>query len=57
VRNINIERDVGPRSVAVEDTIVRDSNSEFTAGEFFKEAGEVIAVCLGLGLLTQILLG
>jgi hypothetical protein len=30
---------------------------QFTPGQFFREAGVVIAVCLGLGLFVQILLG
>jgi hypothetical protein len=31
--------------------------SEFTPAEFFKDTGMVIAVCLGLGLLMQLVLG
>ena len=34
-----------------------ESADEFTPAEFFKDAGRVIAVCLGLGLLMQLLLG
>jgi len=57
VRNIEIERGITPRALADEDTIVPDSSQHFTAGEFFKDAGGLIAVCLGLGLLMGILLG
>jgi hypothetical protein len=31
--------------------------SELTPAEFFKDAGMVIALCLGLGLLMQLVLG
>ena len=57
MRNIEIERGITPRALADEDTIVPDSSQHFTAGEFFKDAGGLIAVCLGLGLLMGILLG
>jgi hypothetical protein len=34
-----------------------DIRSQYTPGQFFKEAGTVIAGCLALGLLMQVLLG
>ena len=35
----------------------RESGGTFTPGQFFREAGTLIAVCLAVGLLTRILLG
>lgn len=40
-----------------EDTIVANSSPCFTPEEFFKDAGVIIAFCLGLGLLMHVLLG
>ena len=51
VKNIGIAGDLQREEVAVAGDL-----AEFTPAEFFKEAGTVIAVCLGLGLLMQILL-
>jgi hypothetical protein len=57
VRNIHIEAGMRQRALDVEDTVVENSSPRFTAGEFFKDAGGIIAICLGLGLLMQVLLG
>lgn len=55
VRNVDIAGDLersAPRNkIASADDIVR-----FSPAEFFRDAGTVIAVCLGLGLLLQLLL-
>jgi hypothetical protein len=37
--------------------MTHDPGVRFTPGQFFKEAGTLIAICLGLGLLAQIVLG
>jgi hypothetical protein len=57
VRNIEIEGDLTRRDLVAEDRLVADSPRQFTSGDFFKDAGGVIAFCLGLGLLMQVLLG
>jgi hypothetical protein len=57
VKNIHVARDMRPHDLEYEDKSVFDSVTPFTPGEFFKDAGTVIAVCLGLGLLMRILLG
>ncbi len=57
MRNIHIEAGMRQRALDVEDTVVENSSPRFTAGEFFKDAGGIIAICLGLGLLMQVLLG
>ena len=36
---------------------IQDTDRPFTPGQFLREAGTVIAVCLGLGLLAQVWLG
>jgi hypothetical protein len=57
VRNIDIAQSGTPRALGVDQTNVPDSDASFTPGDFFKDAGTLIAVCLGLGLLMRILLG
>lgn len=37
-------------------TEIQISGEKFTPGDFFREAGAIIAVCLGLGVLMQLLL-
>ena len=56
VRNIDIAGDL-ERSAPRDEAALAGDLSNFTPAEFFKEAGTVIAVCLGLGLLMQLLLG
>ena len=56
VRNANIAQDVGQPALDAAST-TRGDPAQFTPGQFFKEAGTVIAVCLTLGLLAQLLLG
>jgi hypothetical protein len=56
VRNAEIARHPNPR-------VLDEANPDdlpvarFTPGQFFREAGALIAVCLGLGLFVQTLLG
>jgi len=38
-----------------EHRVTQNPGARFTPGQFFKEAGILIAVCLGLGLLAQVL--
>jgi hypothetical protein len=57
VKNLHFEQNVQPvtrqNDVALDD----GSGAQFTPADFFKEAGTIIAACLGLGLLMQVLLG
>jgi hypothetical protein len=57
VKNLHIVHDAIPRAPDVARTSATDRGAGFTSTEFFKDAGTVIAVCLGLGLLMRILLG
>lgn len=57
VRNIEIEGAMRRHALTDEDTIVANSSPCFTPEEFFKDAGVIIAFCLGLGLLMHVLLG
>jgi hypothetical protein len=45
------------RVLDADDADAHDTDRQFTPADFFKEAGAIIAVCLGLGVLMQILLG
>ena len=54
--NIDIAGDL-QRSAPQDEAAWAGDMDEFTPAEFFKDAGAVIAVCLGLGLLMQLLLG
>ena len=54
---LDIARGVGPRGFDDEAVTSHDSGARFTPGQFFREAGTLIAVCLSLGLLMRILLG
>jgi hypothetical protein len=57
VKNLTVVRDVGQPTRNDEAVFAGDADTRFTPGEFFRDAGTVIAVCFGLGLLMQILLG
>ena len=57
MRNPDFARDARPHAFDDEDTVTHDEGERFTPGQFCKEAGTIIAVCLGLGLLVQIVLG
>jgi len=57
VKNLHIVHDAMLRTPDIERTINADREAVFTPGEFFRDAGTLIAVCLGLGLLTRVLLG
>ncbi len=56
VRNPDIAEDL-QRAAPQDEAALAGDPDEFTPAEFFKDAGTVIAVCLGLGLLMQLLLG
>jgi hypothetical protein len=51
---IDMARDQAQSAVNTTDA---NSGVRFTPADFFRDAGTVIAVCLALGLLAQILLG
>jgi hypothetical protein len=57
VRNPDFAGDARPHVLDDEDMFTHDEGERFTPGQFFKEAGSIVAVCLGLGLLVQIVLG
>jgi hypothetical protein len=57
VRNIDIAGDLQRSAPQGEAALVTGDLGQFTPAEFFRDAGTVIAVCLGLGLLMQLLLG
>jgi hypothetical protein len=56
MRNIHIAGDL-QRSAPQEQAALAGDRDAFTPSEFFKDAGTVIVVCLGLGLLMQLVLG
>jgi hypothetical protein len=57
VKNLNVVRDVGQSARNDEAMFASASGARFTSAEFFTDAGTVIAVCLGLGLLMRLVLG
>ena len=57
VRNANAARSDEPRVFDQEQMAIQEADRQFTPGQFLLEAGTVIAVCLGLGLLAQVLFG
>jgi hypothetical protein len=57
VKNVNVARGVRSHDFDQQQALSHDSGIRFTPGQFFKEAGTVIAVCLVLGLVAQVLLG
>ena len=44
-----------PRSPAAVRDVADESGAGFTAADFFKQTGTVIAVCLGLAAMAQVL--
>ena len=56
VKNASPARSGEPFLLEVERTSTQETPEQFTPGDFFREAGTVIAVCLALGLLMQFLL-
>jgi hypothetical protein len=57
MEHLNIARNARQRVFDADDADAHDTDRQFTPADFFKEAGAIIAVCLGLGVLMQILLG
>jgi hypothetical protein len=57
VRNIDIAGDLQRAALQDDEAALAGNRDEFTPAEFLKDAGIVIAVCLGLGLLMQLVLG
>jgi hypothetical protein len=53
----NLVQDVQTSTGEDDVTFCGASGAQFTPADFFKDAGTIIAVCLALGLLMQILLG
>jgi hypothetical protein len=56
VKNASPARSDEPFLLKVERTATQEAHEQFTPGDFFREAGTVIAVCLVLGVLMQLLL-
>ena len=44
-----------PRAGDESDEPTQDTRAQYTPGEFLNQAGIVIAVCLGLAMLAQVL--
>jgi hypothetical protein len=57
LKDIHIAQNSGLPSLETKAVFACDSDARFTPARFIKEAGTVIAVCLGLGLLAQLLAG
>jgi hypothetical protein len=59
MKTIDMAPDQGPRALHTTDVGGgdADSHARFTPTDFFRDAGTMIAVCLVLGLLAQIVLG
>jgi hypothetical protein len=57
VRTIHTTRTGTPSAFSADDTAAHESGPRFTPGDFLKEAGTLIAVCLGLGVLMRVLFG
>jgi hypothetical protein len=56
VKNASPTRSDQPFLFEVERTATQESHEQFTPSDFFREAGTVIAVCLAVGVLMQLLL-
>ena len=56
VKNANVVQSDEFRTLDMEHTAGQDADRQFTPGDFFREAGIVIAVCLALGAILQVLL-
>jgi hypothetical protein len=56
VKNANVVQSDEFRTLAMERAANQDTDRQFTPGDFFREAGIVIAVCLALGAILQVLL-
>jgi hypothetical protein len=56
VKNASPARSDEPFLLEVKRTAIQETHEQFTPGDFFREAGTMIAVCLVLGLLMQLLL-
>jgi hypothetical protein len=56
VRAIKIRPHAAATSIEQAYRSTRSSGGQFAPGQFFAEAGTVIAICLGLALLARILL-
>jgi hypothetical protein len=44
-----------PRAVDEAHRLAQDERAQYTPGEFLRQAGLAIAVCLGLAMLAQVL--
>ena len=55
MKNLEIAQSATPRAFARDNVAPRPET--FTPGRFFQEAGTIIAACLVLGVLAQVLLG
>jgi hypothetical protein len=55
VREVHTTLDERSYALDEEQDLDLDREAQFTPGQFFREAGIIMAICLGLILLTQIL--
>ena len=56
MKNANIPQNAVSHEFDENDMSPRETGIRFTPGQFFREVGTLIAVCLGLGLLAQVML-
>ena len=57
MKNLIIARFSRSDGFAASGTVSSDRDKRFTPGQFFRELGTLIAVCLALGVLAQLLVG
>jgi hypothetical protein len=55
MEHVNVGPDVSSRPLAVSHASIKEQSAQYTPGDFLKEAGTFIAVCLGLTLLANVL--
>ena len=56
MKNANVVLSHEVRALDMEYAAKQETDRQFTPGDFFREAGIVIAVCLALGAILQVLL-
>jgi hypothetical protein len=55
VEHIEIASDARQRAFAEADEPVQGTGAQYSPGDFLKQAGLVVAVCLGLAMLARVL--
>jgi len=57
VRIADQTHDAGSRVLDYPDHAVQDADTDFTPGQFLRDAGGFVSICLVLGLLMRLLFG